>query len=202
MKSATNAPRTADFKRTRAIYLKAAEIFHKKGYDATSMDDIARALRITKAGLYYYIKGKEDLLFGIMTFAMDWLDREVVEPAAEVADPEQRLLLIIARHGRELTDGPRSMVILSDEVAALTPPHRRAILKRKRAYLELIRDTLDELKARGRLHAVDTTVAAFSVLGMLLWLPRWYRPDGRLTSESVLEEMSKVVLGGILKPGP
>jgi hypothetical protein len=112
------------------------------------------------------------------------------------------LLLIIARHGRELTDGPRSMVILSDEVAALTPPHRRAILKRKRAYLELIRDTLDELKARGRLHAVDTTVAAFSVLGMLLWLPRWYRPDGRLTSESVLEEMSKVVLGGILKPGP
>ena len=132
MKAEAPTPRVVDRNRTQSIYLKAAEIFHRKGFDATSMDDIARALQITKAGLYYYIKGKEDLLFAIMTYAMDWLSSEVVEPARTVADPEQRLRLIIERHGRELMEGPRSLAILSDEVARASPKHRRQILKRSR----------------------------------------------------------------------
>jgi TetR/AcrR family transcriptional regulator, cholesterol catabolism regulator len=202
MKAEAPTPRVVDRNRTQSIYLKAAEIFHRKGFDATSMDDIARALQITKAGLYYYIKGKEDLLFAIMTYAMDWLSSEVVEPARTVADPEQRLRLIIERHGRELMEGPRSLAILSDEVAALTPKHRRQILKRKREYFDLIRDTLEEVKALGRLADVDTTVTAFSILGALMWLPRWYRPEGALSSDRVVDEITRIVLGGALKPRP
>jgi AcrR family transcriptional regulator len=199
----TEAPssRTDEHDRTRVIYLKAAAIFHEKGFDATSMDDIARALGMTKAGLYYYIKGKQDLLFAIMTYAMDWLDRDVIEPARAVADPEQRLRLIIERHGLELMEGPPSITILSDEVAALSPRHRRQIVKRKRAYFDLVRDTLDELKTRGRLTEVDTTVAAFSIIGALMWLPRWYRSQGRLASDTILREITKLVLGGVLKNG-
>ena len=200
MKTEAPTPKVVDRDRTQSIYLKAAEIFHRKGFDGTSMDDIARALQITKAGLYYYIKGKEDLLFAIMTYAMDWLGREVIEPARTVADPEERLRLIIERHGRELMEGPRSLSILSDEVAALTPKHRRQIVKRKREYFDLIRDTLDEMKARGRLADVDTTVTAFSVIGALMWLPRWYKPEGPLSSDRVVEEITRIVLGGVLKP--
>jgi TetR/AcrR family transcriptional regulator, cholesterol catabolism regulator len=199
MKTAASNAKNDERERTRIIYLKAADLFHEKGYDATSMDDLARASQITKAGLYYYIKGKEDLLFGIMTYAMDWLDREVIEPARAVADPEARLRLIVQRHGRELMEGARSMAILSDEVAALTPKHRRLIVKRKRAYFDLIRDSLDELKARGPLGDLDTTVGAFSLVGTLMWLPRWFRPEGRLSSDRVLQEITKVVLGGVLK---
>jgi AcrR family transcriptional regulator len=201
MKTETSAPQADDRDRTRLIYRKAAEIFHRKGFDGTSMDDIARALQITKAGLYYYIKGKEDLLFEIMNYAMDWLSREVIEPARGVADPEERIRLIIERHGAELMNGPRSMSILSDEIAALTPKHRRQIVKRKRAYFDLIRDTLEDLKARGRLADVDTTVAAFSILGSLMWLPRWYKTEGRLSSSQVVDEITSMVLGGLLKPG-
>jgi AcrR family transcriptional regulator len=58
MRTAAPSSRTDERDRTRAIALKAAEIFHEKGFDATSMDDIARALGMTKAGLYYYIKVK------------------------------------------------------------------------------------------------------------------------------------------------
>jgi AcrR family transcriptional regulator len=200
MKTIAPAPKADDHDRTLTIYLKAAEIFHRKGFDGTSMDDIARALQITKAGLYYYIKGKEDLLFAIMTYAMDWLSREVIEPAQAVADPEERLRLIIQRHGRELMEGPRSMAILSDEVAALAPRHRRQIVKRKRAYFDLIRNTLEELKHQGRLADVNTTVATFSLIGALMWLPRWYQADGALSSQNVGEEITRTLLGGLLKP--
>jgi AcrR family transcriptional regulator len=199
MKTAVPGPKADERDRTRTIYLKAAEIFHRKGFDGTSMDDIARALQITKAGLYYYIKGKEDLLFAIMTYAMDWLSREVMEPAQAVADPEARLRLIIERHGRELMEGPRSMSILSDEVAALEPRHRRQIIKRKRAYFDLIRSTLEELRSQGRLAEVNTTVATFNLIGALMWLPRWYRGDGALASQDVIAELTRTLLGGLLK---
>src|SRR4051794_9754237 len=115
MKSAVAPPKIDERNRARAIYLKAAEIFHEKGYDATSMDDIARALQMTKAGIYYYIKGKEALRFAIVPYAMDWLTGEVIEAARSVTDPEERVRMIVERHGRELLQGPRSMAILSDE---------------------------------------------------------------------------------------
>jgi TetR/AcrR family transcriptional regulator, cholesterol catabolism regulator len=181
------------------IFLKAAEIFATKGYDATSMDDLARALEVTKAGLYYYIDSKEDLLFGIMSRAMDWLDAHVTGPARAESDAERRLRSIVGTHGRELLEGARVISILSDEVAALTPRHRRHILDRKRSYFDLVRGTLDDLKAAGRLRAVDTTVATFGLFGALMWLPRWYRPKGRLSVAQILAEFEQVAVDGLLK---
>jgi hypothetical protein len=72
-----------------------------------------------------------------------------------------------------------------------------------RLYFDLVRDTLAGVKAEGRLRDVDLTVAAFSILGMILWLPRWFRPDGALTAEQVSEEIARLALGGVLlEPTP
>jgi len=185
--------------RTEGIYVKAAQIFYQQGFDATSMDDLAKALQITKAGLYYYIESKEDLLFAIMNFGLDWLDREVVEPARGMADPEERLRWVIQRHGSELTEGSHAVPILTDEVSALTARHRRHIQARKRIYFDLVRGTLEELKQAGKLREIDTTVATFSLFGALLWLPRWFKPAKQLSSQKVLDQLTRLLLGGLLK---
>lgn len=182
------------------ICTTAAEIICAKGYDATSLNDIADAVGLTKPGLYHYITGKESLLFTIMNYGMQRLEEEVIEPARQIADPEQRLRTILVKHARLITERGKALTILVDEVAALTPAHRRAITKRKRAYYEFLRDTLKELQAEGKLRDVDVTVAAFCLFGMLLTLSRWYRPDGRLTSEQVAEEVAKIAFHGILRP--
>jgi TetR/AcrR family transcriptional regulator, cholesterol catabolism regulator len=129
----------------------------------------------------------------------------VIAPARAIADPEERLRSIIASHCRLLAGGstpqgynPVSIVV--DEVAALTPAHRRKIVLRKRAYVDLVRNTLRQLKDEGKLKDIDVTVAAFSLLGMMLWLSRWFRPEGRLTPDQVVEELTKVALGGLLRP--
>jgi AcrR family transcriptional regulator len=62
------------------IYRVAAEVMCQKGYEATSMNDIADAVGLTKAGIYHYIRGKEDLLFQIMGFGMDMVDQDVIGP--------------------------------------------------------------------------------------------------------------------------
>ena len=69
-----------------------------------------------------------------------------------------------------------------------------------RVYFDLVRDTLAELKSAGRLRPVDLTVGAFSVLGMILWLPRWFRQDGRLTQEQVANDIAKMALNGLIAP--
>ena len=184
--------------RTIDIYTKAAEIFHEQGFDATSMSNIAAAVDLTKAGLYYYIESKEDLLFAIMNYAMERLETMVIEPSREIADPEARLRSIIERHGRLLTGGNKAITILTDEIEGLKPKHRRQILDRKRVYFDFVRGTLDELGMKNELREVNTTVATFAIFGMLLWLPRWFKPAGRLTSEDIIAELGKIATRGLL----
>jgi len=79
-------------------------------------------------------------------------------------------------------------------------PSRRQVEQRMRIYFDLIRDTLTELKRAGRLRDVDPTVAAFSLIGMILWLPRWFRVGGRLDQASVANDIASFALGGLLTP--
>lgn len=189
------------------IYRAAAQVICEKGYDATSMNEIAEAVGITKAGLYHHISGKRNLLFQIMNFGLDSLEEEVVVPARAIADAEQRLRTIITSHAQLITSrstpqGNNPVTVVVDEVAGLTPAQRRKINLRKRAYVDFIRDTLKQLQEDGKLTEVDVTAAAFSLVGMILWLSRWYSPAGRLTPEEVSEEVTKIALGGLLRVPP
>lgn len=182
------------------IYRTAAEIILRKGYDATSVNDIANALGMTKAGLYHYIHGKKELLFDIMNYGMEELDREVVTPAQNITDARTRLKFMIVSHTKLVTRGQGAVTILVDEITALTPAQSRKITRHKRFYFDFLRNTLDQLKAEGKLLDVDTTVATFTLLGMILWPSRWFRQDGALTPEQVGQEILKIAVQGLLRP--
>jgi len=181
------------------IYRVAAEVMCRKGYAATSMNDIADSVGLTKAGIYHYIRGKEQLLFEIMNFAMDMVDEDVVAPAREVTDAEERLHTIIDRHAKRILEVGGAVTILLEEMAALTPAHQRTIRNRKRAYFELVRQTLEQLAAEGKLRNVNPTVATFSLFGMILWISRWYRRDGDLAPQEVLRDFHEMALNAVLR---
>lgn len=198
--------RLSGTERVDQIYRVAAQIICERGYDATSMNDIAEAVGITKAGVYHFIPSKKELLFAIMSYGMDTLESTVIIPASVVGDAETRLRFIITSHAMLIArssndEGHDPVTILVEEEMGLSAVHRRKIKQRKRIYLDLIRDTLAQLKEEGKLKEIDVTTAAFSLLGMILWLARWFRPDGRLSREQVAEEISKIALGGLLESG-
>ncbi len=194
---------TAPLNSRRAeICRRAAQIFQERGFDATSVSDIARALDMTKAGLYHYFTSKEALLFEIMTFGLERVHDEVIIPVRAIRDPEVRLRQLIVRHARIATRARGAVAFLVDEARALPPSQRSKIEHRMRIYIDLIRDTLKELIKAGRLRDVDPTVAAFSIAGMILWLPRWFRQGGRLTPEEAADEIANLALGGLLRTSP
>jgi TetR/AcrR family transcriptional regulator, cholesterol catabolism regulator len=188
--------------RRAEICRTAAALFRDRGFDATSVSDVARALGLTKAGLYHYFESKEALLFEIMSYGLDRVRDEVVVPVSAVRDPEERLTQIVMRHACLATQGRGAVTHLGDEIRALPPAARRQLEERMRKYVNLVRDTLVALKATGRLRDVDPSVAAFNVIGMILWLPRWFRQDGRLSQHQVAKEIAKLALGGLLRPAP
>jgi TetR/AcrR family transcriptional regulator, cholesterol catabolism regulator len=182
------------------MYRTAAQIFRDRGFDATSVSDIARSLGLTKAGLYHHFESKEALLFEIIMFGLDTVRDEVLLPVAQIRDPEERLRELILRHARIITRGRGAVAHIGDEVRALPPSARKRIERRMRVYLDLVRDAIAELKAAGRLRPIDPTVAAFSVIGMVLWLPRWFRQDGRLTQNQVAASIARMAIGALVVP--
>ncbi len=178
----------------------AAQIFRDRGYDATSVSDVARALGMTKAGLYHHFESKEALLHEIMNYGLDRVRDDVVIPVRAIRDPEERLRQLVVRHARIATRGRGAIAHLGDEIRSLPPPARKQLEERMRAYFDLVRETVRELRDAGRLRDVDPTVATFSLIGMILWLPRWFRQDGGLTQAQVADEVAKLALGGLLRP--
>jgi AcrR family transcriptional regulator len=193
-------PASGKGKRGSNVYRVAAEIMCHKGYGATSMNDIAEAAGLTKAGIYHYIRGKEDLLYEIMKYAMDNVERDIIAPATEVEDAEERLRTIVERHTRSVVEGVGAVTIVLEEMTALTPAHRRLITARKRAYLDFIRQTLQQLAAEGKLRNLNPTTAAFGLLGMILWISRWYRRDGKITPREALDDYLEMTMNALLKP--
>ncbi|REK01093.1 MAG: TetR/AcrR family transcriptional regulator [Acidobacteria bacterium] len=193
-----SSPRDPD--KIAEIFRAAARIFNTKGFHATSINEIADAVHLTKAGLYYYIQGKQDLLYRIMDYAMDALEGEVIQPAESIADPEERLRAIVAGHANLITQaGVHELTILVNELEGLSPEQRRQITERQAHYVDLVRETIDTLKARGRVHDVDSTVGAFGLLGMILWVPRWFDAKGRLSSQEVADQLTELALRGLLR---
>lgn len=180
------------------IVKAAALVMYKKGYDAASMNDIADAVNLTKAGLYYYTKGKQDLLYMIINWAMDLVEEHIVRPALDIDDPELRLRNMVRNHLRTIMVGSGAVTILTVEADKLAPEHRAIIKERNREYVRLVCRTLDELNDMGRLRPMDTMIAALNMFATILGIARWYRPDGRLPQDEVIEEVSSFVLGGLL----
>src|SRR5579872_7376180 len=73
------------------ILRTAARLFQQRGYDATSMNDVAAALKLSKGGLYHHFQSKDEILFEIMTHAMEITEERVLNPVRGIADPEERL---------------------------------------------------------------------------------------------------------------
>jgi TetR/AcrR family transcriptional regulator, cholesterol catabolism regulator len=192
--------------RLTQIIFAAAQLFCEQGYDATSMSDIGDAIGVTKAAIYHFVPGgKQDLLFAIINYGMDTVDEMVIAPAREIQRAEQRLRAIVLNHARlvmrrSTEQGFNPVTVMVDEVAGLSPVQKRKIVQRKRAYMDFVRATLQQLKDEGKFKKeLEVTVAAFSLIGTIIWLGHWYRPDGKLSSEQVAEMIYQMTLSGIMR---
>jgi AcrR family transcriptional regulator len=180
------------------ILRAAARLFQQQGYDATSMNDVAAALKLSKGGLYHHFQSKEEILFNLMNHAMDITEERVIAPAKLTPDPEERLRTVIRRHiAVVLSERDREITVMLHENHPLSPALRKRINSRKKDYVHFLENLIGEVqRARGSSGTVTPRAAAFALLGMINWIYQWYRPEGSLQEANLAKQYTEIFFQG------
>jgi AcrR family transcriptional regulator len=184
--------------RHQALLETAARVICERGYEATSIQQVATACGLTKAGLYHYIRSKEQLLVEIMNYGLDLFEEQVLGPVLAIADPVERLRECMAKNVLMVTRGwSKEIMIILQEHATLRGAARAQVNARKKRYVRFIESSFAEGMRAGRLRPANPKVAAFAFLGMALWIYQWYRPDGAISEGQLVQEMQGLFFGSL-----
>ncbi|HEV2731761.1 MAG TPA: TetR/AcrR family transcriptional regulator [Terriglobales bacterium] len=190
--------REATLDSRQEILRTAARLFQQRGYHATSMNDVASALKLSKGGLYHHFQSKDEILFNLMDHAMNITQERVINGVRDIADPEERLRMLIRRHIEVvLSVRDREITVMLHENHPLPPSLRRRINARKKDYVHFVENLIAEVQ-RGR-HSSGTVsprAAAFALLGMINWIYQWYRPEGALQQEHLVRQYTEIFFAG------
>src|SRR5215510_4235793 len=186
------------FARNR-VFEVAAEVFHRKGYDNTSMSDVATAAGLTKAGLYHHVSSKESLLYTILDSGLDLTESYVIKPLEKISDPLQRLSTMIDLHLRLVLEERNLEVTgLLHECKTLSTADRNRINRRKKEYVRTATKLIADVLKKYDIENVDPKLAAFALLGMLNWTYQWYNASGSKSPEEIVSSFQHIFLQGIL----
>lgn len=190
--------------RREQILSGAARVFSKKGYHASTVDEIAKELGLTKASIYYYVSDKSDLLYQLYKRAMTMLLESQAEIMARPDPPDVKLRAMIEEYVR-IVGGATAMysVVVLREHHALPPRKRREIIAMRDQYEQNYQQCIQEGIEQGIFEAPDVKMASYVVLGALNWIPNWYNPRGSLSKEQIGRMFADQLVRGLLaRPEP
>lgn len=199
----TAPPFRADDGRWQELLQISADIFARKGYKSTTLQDIADGFGVLKGSLYHYIRSKDDLLYEVVKSVMAPGLASLREHAdAPGLDPVERLRAAVRGHVLYLIDNLVETTVLLHEFDQL-PPERQADLP-IREYQDLLTRLVAEAATDPRLKPdIDPQLTALAILGATNWVYRWYRPGGSRSPERIADYYAGLLVDGLLvAPAP
>lgn len=199
------APRAPESPRERqreakrnAVLQAAAQLFNERGFHATSLDDIAARLNVTKPTLYYYVKNKDEILLQCVGQGLAMMLEGIDASRAAGGQAVDQLITCMQVYARIVTqDFGMCLIRVGDE--QLPPEARRELRRLKSAVDQEFRRLVAEGVAEGSLAPCDPKMTAFVIAGALSWIGRWYQPGGQYTPEQVAAQCIGTLMGGVVR---
>ncbi|MGE4482963.1 TetR/AcrR family transcriptional regulator [Acidocella sp.] len=197
----SNGARTALIKQSALD--TAARIFAEKGYRGTSLRDVADGLGISRPGLYYHFPSKEKLIEALVEEVTVSSQRQssAIAERSEL-EPAEALRLVTQSHAKWILEHRLLFKVVdrseSELPARLLGVHSTA----KRAVLENFTKIIDRGIDRGLFRPINARVAAFSIIGMCSWTAWWFKPDGKLVVEEIVQTLGDMALASVLRRDP
>ena len=182
----------------QAVLQAAAQLFNERGFHATSLDDIAARLNVTKPTLYYYVKNKDEILLQCVRQGLDMMLDGIEASRAAGGKAIDQLATCMRVYAHIVTE-PFGMCLIrvGDEQV---PPESRKELRRLKSAIDLeFRRLVAEGVEEGALAPCDPKMTAFVIAGALSWIARWYQPGGEYTAEQVAEQCIGTLMNGVLQ---
>ncbi len=178
------------------ILARAAELFARQGYTATSMNQVALACGVSKPSLYHYVRDKYQLLVEIAEDHVGRLKALAAEAHATPAQPQARVRSMIASFLEVYAESQAAHRVLTEDVKFLEPADRKRVLEAQRevvaVFADAIADTRPELRA-AELHRPLTML----LFGMMNWMFMWLQPGGKLTHAALAPVVADLFFGGV-----
>jgi len=186
--------------RVQKIIDTAAEIFHKKGYRTTTLEDVSKELGITKAAIYHYVSSKEKLLSKIYIQALENIFKNTYEIAGKDLPPNIKLRLIIRNHIKSIIIESISMFsVFFTEENQLPEKEFKKIRKEKKKYNQIVEKIIEEGISQGFFKKANPKLQAFAITGMCNWVYKWYKSgDNFFTADQIADYFISLLEDGYL----
>ncbi len=180
------------------VLAAAVQLFAEYGYHAAPLRDIARIAGIQAASIYYHYANKEALLVEIMESHMLRLNANLERIMREHSDPRQCLHEAVANHIRLHTTYKNEFFIIDTEIRALEGDKRTYILSLRDHYETLLQELLRDGMEKGIFRQSDVKISSYAIIAMCTEVATWFRPNGRLTVQQVIDIYSQMIMQGLL----
>ena len=160
----------------------AARLF-QHGYQATSLDDVAAEIGITRPALYYYFGSKEDILGAIYERAVGALIDRAALILAEKQPPDVLLTRLVQAHVRTMLRERPIVRVFFQEKHSLGEQASRSVKAKEVAFTKMLASTIRTGQRSGVFRPGSPALVVNAILGMLIWLYQWYRPERHEASE-------------------
>ena len=187
--------------KSREIQAVVARLFAHKGYDATSMREIARELGMNQSSLYHYFRSKEEILFNLANDAMDDALPTLEEICKADLSAVEKLKKVLDFYIRHYAGDQDRLTLLVNEMNSMDAGHRRKVVDKQRRYVDLIRSILEQLEREKGLRKVHPTVATFAFFGMVHYTVKWYDREGPIDLDELARSFLEIFTRGVLAKG-
>ncbi|MDQ0503605.1 TetR/AcrR family transcriptional regulator [Xanthobacter agilis] len=192
----TKRRKTSKANKFEIILKEAARLFCEKGYEATSLDDVADAVSIHKATLYHYIQSKEEILYLCLLRSFEGYEQrleEMKDTSVSVTDRLRRFFrTLIEAQNNEFG---RCLCLVGRQ--PLGTESGEKILEFQRNMGFAVRRLLQEGIDDGSFKACDTRLAANMIFGAFNSVPKWRRPDAGTSTRQIAETYLDLFISGI-----
>ena len=171
----------------KAIREAAVRVIAKHGFQAASLREIAKEVGIRAPSLYNYIKSKEKLLYELLKEPLQAMIAEYRRLTEGVDDPSVRLQIFTQVHLNFHLNSRLEVFIGNMELRSLTGPHYRTITALREEYAQLLQGIIEDGVKSGAFTAPEPRVVTLVMLGMLSGVCNWYKPDGPMSSEEMVQ---------------
>ena len=178
--------------RRSQILQMAGHLFSQRGYHATSIRDLAKALNLQGGSLYAHIASKEELLLEVVRQAAARF-QEVLEGLPEDG-PRERLVALVKGHLRVIAEELPRATVFFHEWKHLSPPLLEEAKALRDRYEEGVQKVIAEGVEKGVFRVENLRLATLFVLSALNWTYQWYRPEGPMSLEELSETYARMVL--------
>lgn len=182
--------------RERQVIDAAVKVFHRKGFSAASIQDVADEVGVLKGSLYYYIDSKEDLLYKIFMESHAQSSVILEETSALDVPGIDRIRLYFERYIAWYLENVERVSIYFGEWRHLTGHRRRAVLQQRRHFNEFVEQLVEDVKRDGGASPeLNSKFATFFILGAVNDLPTWYARGGGATTDEIARVYTDMVVG-------